>query len=142
MLEKFMDIEEKILTNERLTYDDGVRLMKSSDILELGHLADMVRKKMVGDNAYFNCNLNINYTNICVSGCSFCAFWRSQKDESNYLLDKKTIFNKIKEAIKLGATQILMQGGLHPTLKLNYYTDLLKSIKAKFLFPKEEKFKL
>ena len=75
---------------------------------------------------------NINYTNICVSGCSFCAFWRTQDNKHNYLLDKRTIFKKIEETIKLGGTQILMQGGLHPALKLNYYTELLKSIKAKF----------
>ena len=75
---------------------------------------------------------NINYTNICVSGCSFCAFWRTQDNKHNYLLDKRTIFKKIEETIKLGGTQILMQGGLHPALKLNYYTELLKSIKSKF----------
>jgi len=121
------------MSNKRLSKEDGIRLFAQGNLLKIGQHALDARNRMADPHTVtYIIDRNINYTNICISGCSFCAFWRSQKDESNYLLDKRTIFNKIKEAIKLGATQILMQGGLHPTLKLNYYTELLKSIKAKF----------
>lgn len=121
------------MSNKRLSKKEYLRLFTRSNLLEIGHQAHEMRNKMADPRTVtFIIDRNINYTNICVSGCSFCAFWRTQDNKDNYLLDKRTIFKKIEETIKLGGTQILMQGGLHPVLKLNYYTELLKSIKAKF----------
>ncbi len=75
---------------------------------------------------------NINYTNVCVSKCKFCAFFKPPGDKDGYVLTKDELFKKIEETIELGGTQILMQGGMHPNLDFSYYTDLLKSIKDKF----------
>jgi cyclic dehypoxanthinyl futalosine synthase len=75
---------------------------------------------------------NINYTNVCKNKCKFCAFFRNKDDTDAYILSKRKLFHKIRETIKLGGTQILIQGGLHPDLGIDYYVDLLKVIKGKF----------
>jgi len=130
MLDELMDIEEKILAGERLTREDGVKLMRSSDILGLGHLADMVRKKMVGDNAYFNCNLNINYTNICVCRCPLCAFSCDSKEEGGYLLSLEEIEEKVISVIRMGVHEVHIVGGLHPSLPFSYLEEILQRIKG------------
>lgn len=118
---------------KRLSKEEGIRLLNQDNILEIGRQAHDMRNRINDPHTVtYLIDRNINYTNICISGCSFCAFWRSHKGKDNYLLDKRTIFKKIEETIKLGGTQILMQGGLHPVLKLDYYTGLLKSIKSRF----------
>ena len=75
---------------------------------------------------------NINYTNFCTEYCSFCAFYRPPGHQEGYILPKETIFEKIQETIDLGGTGVLMQGGLHPELKIEWYEDLLSSIKKRF----------
>lgn len=75
---------------------------------------------------------NINYTNVCVSGCRFCAFYRSSNSPDAFVLNEEQVLQKVEEAISLGAVQILMQGGLNPDLPLEYYTDLLKAVKSRF----------
>ena len=75
---------------------------------------------------------NINYTNFCTEYCTFCAFYRPLGHPEGYILAKETIFEKIRETIELGGTGILMQGGLHPELKIEWYEDLLRSIKQRF----------
>lgn len=130
MPDKLLDIEEKILTNKRLTRDDGIRLMKSADILSLGHLADISRKKMVGDNAYFNCNLNINYTNICVCRCPLCAFSCDPGAENGYLLALEEIKEKVAAITRLGVNEVHIVGGLHPSLPFSYLEEMLQEIKG------------
>ena len=78
---------------------------------------------------------NINYTNFCTEYCSFCAFYRPMGHAEGYILPKETIFDKIQETIDLGGTGILMQGGLHPDLKIEWYEDLLRCIKQRFQHP-------
>jgi cyclic dehypoxanthinyl futalosine synthase len=96
-------------------------------------MADRIRRQLHPEGIVtFVVDRNINYTNICINRCAFCAFWRDKKDPEAYILDGKTLFNKIKETIALGGTQILIQGGLHPELDINYYVELLKSIKENF----------
>ena len=75
---------------------------------------------------------NINYTNICTSGCKFCAFYKDTEHSDGYIISKNALFKKIEETLALGGRQILMQGGLHPSLKLDFYLDILKSIKTKY----------
>ena len=117
----------------RITKKDGLKLLKDSDLLSLGTMADNVRQKLHPKGIVtFIIDRNINYTNICINRCAFCAFWREEKDPEAYILDKKTLFKKIKETIALGGTQILIQGGLHPEFDINYYVELLKSIKENF----------
>jgi cyclic dehypoxanthinyl futalosine synthase len=75
---------------------------------------------------------NINYTNVCINKCTFCAFWRDEDDSDAYILNRDTLFEKIEETLDLGGTQILIQGGLHPHLDLDWYIDLLRAIKERF----------
>ncbi len=130
MLEKMRDIEKKVLAGERLTQEDGVRLMESTDILGLGHLADMVRKKMVGDTAYFNCNLNINYTNICVCRCPLCAFSRNPNAADAYLLSLEEIEERVRAVNCMGVHEVHIVGGLHPDLPFSYLEKMLQRIKG------------
>ncbi len=117
----------------RITKKEGLNLLKNADLLGLGMMADGIRKALHPHGMVsFIIDRNINYTNVCINKCKFCAFYRNKNDSDAYVLSKRKLFNKIRETIKHGGTQILMQGGLHPDLGLNYYVDLLKSIKAKF----------
>lgn len=120
-------------TSPRITKKECIDLIKNADLLGLGMMADNIRKKLHPEgNVSFIIDRNINYTNICINKCRFCAFYREKDDPEAYILTKRKLFNKIKETIACGGTQILMQGGLHPDLDIEYYLDLFKSIKQKF----------
>ncbi|MCL4456804.1 MAG: dehypoxanthine futalosine cyclase [Nitrospirae bacterium] len=118
---------------ERIDRDTALKFFKDSDLLDLGEHADNIRKKLHSDGIVtFIVDRNINYTNVCVNKCKFCAFYRDEDSPDAYLLDKDEIFKKIDETIALGGTQILLQGGIHPDLGIDYYTGLLKSIKNRY----------
>ncbi|MEW6714189.1 MAG: cyclic dehypoxanthinyl futalosine synthase [Nitrospirota bacterium] len=118
---------------KRLAKKEALTLLKSADILGLGQMADNARKKLHPEGIVsFIIDRNINYTNVCINKCKFCAFYRSEDDPEAYVLNRRKLFNKVKETISLGGTQILIQGGLHPKLDIDYYVDLLKSIKERF----------
>ena len=120
-------------TSPRITKKEAHNLLKHADLLGLGMMADNMRKKLHSNGTVsFIIDRNINYTNVCINKCRFCAFYRDKDAPDAYILSKRKLFNKIRETIKQGGTQILMQGGLHPDLNLDYYVDLLKSIKEKF----------
>lgn len=109
-------------------------MLKGSDVLELGRLADEKRHILHPEGIVtFVVDRNINYTNICINRCRFCAFWRNEDDPDAYLLDKRSLFQKIEETLNRGGTQILIQGGLHPALAIDYYLDLLSSIKRRYV---------
>lgn len=117
----------------RITKKEGLDLLKNADLLGLGMMADDMRRALhPHGNVSFIIDRNINYTNVCINKCKFCAFYRNKGDKDAYVLSKRKLFNKIRETIEQGGTQILMQGGLHPDLDLDYYIDLLRSIKEKF----------
>ena len=108
-------------------------MFRDADLLGLGMWADTVRTALHPEEVCtFVIDRNINYTNVCINRCSFCAFWRDADAADAYLLDRETIFRKIEETIALGGTQILVQGGLHPGLDIFYYVDLLRAIKDRF----------
>ena len=118
---------------QRLTKKEGLKIFKDADLLELGQRSDDMRKKLHPENIVtFIIDRNINYTNICINRCRFCAFWKDEGDPEAYLLSKNELFKKIEETINLGGTQILIQGGLHPNLDLSYYINLLHEIKSRF----------
>lgn len=124
---------EKIKTKQRLTPAEGVALFGSFDLLPLGRAADERRKQYHPEPVVtYTVDRNINYTNVCVSGCRFCAFFRSGEHSEAYVISKKDLFNKIQETVDLGGSHILFQGGLHPDLKIDFYEDLLRSVKEKF----------
>ncbi len=118
---------------DRIDKNRALDLLKSSDLLDIGGQADSIRKNLHPEGIVtFIVDRNINYTNVCINKCKFCAFYRDVESPDAYLLDNEEIFKKIEETIALGGTQILLQGGINPKLGLDYYTNLLKSIKAKY----------
>src|SRR3989338_1321647 len=126
-------ILKKIENEKRLGFEDGVNLFKSKDLILLGRIADNIRQKLHPEKIVtFIVDRNINYTNICISRCHFCAFYRELGSPEAYLLSEEELYKKIKETLELGGTQILMQGGLHPDLGINFYEDMLKGIKNRF----------
>ena len=127
------NIARKVAGNERLDADEGLALLRQADLLTLGELAGSVRKRLHPERIVtFIVDRNINYTNICVNKCKFCAFYREAGSPDAYVLTREEIFKKIEETIDLGGTQILMQGGVHPDLGIEYFEDLFSSIKSRF----------
>lgn len=122
----------EVLYGRRLTEEEAMYLLKEGDLLAVGSAANNVRSRLFPDVATFIIDRNINYTNVCTSKCRFCAFYRDIEDPEAYLLTKDEIFRKIEETLELEGTQIMMQGGLHPGLKIDYYEDLLRSIKQRY----------
>lgn len=116
-----------------MTRQEAIDLFASDDLIGIGMAADALRRKLHPEGvATYIIDRNINYTNFCTEYCSFCAFYRPLGHAEGYVLPKETIFDKIQETVDLGGTGVLMQGGLHPELKIEWYEDLLRSIKQKF----------
>src|SRR5574341_2675447 len=127
------DILEKSLNNKRLSLQECLKLFSTKELPLLGIAADEICKKKHTENyRTYIIDRNINYTNICTSGCKFCAFYRGVEHSDGYILSQDSLFKKIEDTLAMGGRQILMQGGLHPSLKLDFYIDLLKSIKTKY----------
>ena len=116
----------------RLNFDEGVKILKNYDLLELGKIADEIRRKKFGDVTTFIIDRNINYTNICENECKFCAFWRKKNNPSAYVLSNEEILEKVRETVDAGGTQVMIQGGLNPELPLSYYEKMLSEIKKNF----------
>lgn len=118
---------------ERLTDEEAIFLLRYGDILDLGQRADAVRQQMhPGKIVTYIIDRNINYTNICVNGCNFCAFYRKEGEKGAYLLSIDEVLQKVQETVDAGGTQIMLQGGLHPDVEFSYYIDMLKAIKKRF----------
>src|SRR5713101_3982698 len=116
-----------------ISREEALDLFRSDDLIGIGMTADAVRRKLHPEPIVsYIIDRNINYTNFCTEYCSFCAFYRPMGSKDGYVHPKEVIFDKIRETIELGGTGILMQGGLHPDLKIEWYEDLLRSIKEKF----------
>jgi cyclic dehypoxanthinyl futalosine synthase len=124
---------DKAVAGERLTPEEGLRLLRSHDLTALGRGADMVARRMHPEPyRTYNIDRNINYTNICTAVCDFCAFYRSPKSDDGYVLPRDILLQKVEETVRLGGEQILLQGGLHPHFRLEWYEDLLSHIKDRF----------
>lgn len=122
-----------MVKRRRLTKKQALRLFKSEDLLSLGRMADEQRKAMHPKGVVtFVVDRNINYTNVCINRCRFCAFYRDATHPEAYVLSRRAIYKKIRETVELGGTQILLQGGLNPELDLQYYEALLSGIKQRF----------
>lgn len=127
----FDDISARVLDGGRLSDDEFLELHQSADLYQLGFLANAIREKLHPEKLVtYVIDRNINYTDICVSACKFCAFFKAPEDKDGYLLSNDELALKIKETQDLGGTQILLQGGLHPDLPLEYYEDMLRFMKA------------
>ena len=116
-----------------ITRQEALELFRSDDLIGIGMEADSVRRKWHPEGIVsYIIDRNINYTNFCTEYCSFCAFYRPMGHAEGYVLPKETIFEKIQETLDLGGTGVLMQGGLHPDLKIEWYEDLFRGIKERF----------
>ena len=116
-----------------MTHQEALDAFASPDLIGLGMTADQIRRRLHPEGVVtYIVDRNINYTNFCTEYCTFCAFYRPLGDAEGYVLAQEAIFEKIQETIDLGGTGILMQGGLHPELKIEWYEDLLREIKRRF----------
>jgi len=116
-----------------LTHQQALELFATDDLTGLGREADSLRQKLHPEGVVtYLIDRNVNYTNFCTEYCSFCNFYRPMKSAEGYILPKDTVFTKIQETLDLGGTGVLMQGGLNPDLKIEWYEDLLRSIKERF----------
>jgi cyclic dehypoxanthinyl futalosine synthase len=126
-------IIRKIDNHQRIDAAEGLTLLRQADFLTLAGLADKKRYYFHPEKQVtYVIDRNINYTNICVSQCKFCAFYKSASQDGGYIISKESLAQKIRETIDLGGTQILLQGGMHPDLELEFYTDMLGFIKSNF----------
>ena len=125
---------DKALDGERITDEEALTLLRSRDLVSVGRVADELRNRKIDKRRVtFIVDRNVNYTNVCYTDCDFCAFYRRPGDtREGYLLPKAVIFKKIEETLALGGTALLMQGGHHPDLGVDYYEDLFSSIKARY----------
>jgi len=117
----------------RIERKEALRLLREAELLELGSYADNIRRLLHPEGMVsFVVDRNVNYTNICESKCTFCAFYRDSTAPDAYVLTRQEIFAKIDELVKMGGTQLLMQGGLNPDLKIGFFEQLFSEIKARF----------
>ncbi len=123
------DILARVRAEERLSLEDGRRLYECSDILALGYLANIVRERRNGNQAFFIYNQHINYSNICTNLCKFCAFGKEKGHEQAYEMGVEDVRAKVRERLNEPITEIHMVGGIHPDLPYSYYLDLLRVIK-------------
>jgi cyclic dehypoxanthinyl futalosine synthase len=128
------DVLDKALDGERISDDDALALLESRDLVAVGRAANELRARRTDPTRVtFIVDRNVNYTNVCYTDCDFCAFYRRPGDtREGYLLPKAVIFKKIEETLAIGGTGLLMQGGHHPDLGVEYYEDLFRSIKARY----------
>jgi cyclic dehypoxanthinyl futalosine synthase len=126
-------ILDATLSGRRLSADDATLLLRSRDLAAIGRAAHAMTMRLHPEPyRTYNIDRNINYTNICTAVCDFCAFYRGPKHPEGYVLDREVLLTKVEETVALGGDQILMQGGLHPTLTLEWYEELLRDIKDRF----------
>jgi cyclic dehypoxanthinyl futalosine synthase len=127
------ELLDKAADGGRLSPAEGLRLLQCHDLAALGSAANAVTRRLHPEPyRTYNIDRNINYTNICTAVCDFCAFFRKPKDAEGYVLERHVLLQKIQETVDLGGDQILMQGGLHPEFKLEWYEELLSDIKNHF----------
>jgi cyclic dehypoxanthinyl futalosine synthase len=125
--------ESKVLDGERINADEALALLQHGEVATLGALADLVRRRRHTDGVVtYIIDRNINYTNVCNAFCNFCAFYRPPNHDEGYILTFETIEQKVRETYDLGGNQILLQGGHHPKLKIEYYEDLFRRLKEVF----------
>jgi len=126
-------ILDRILDGERLSQEDALILLESRELAAIGSAANQITQRLHPESyRTYNIDRNVNYTNICTAVCDFCAFYRTPKSGDGYVLPRTELLEKVRETVELGGNQILMQGGLHPTLTLEWYEALLRDIKREF----------
>jgi aminodeoxyfutalosine synthase len=126
----FETIRAKLESGTRVDDDEALALYQSTDLLAIGELAALANRRRNGDKVLFNVNRHINYTNICVNRCTFCAFSKEAEEDGSYTMAINDVLAKAGAAVAAGATEIHMVGGLHPELPFDFYLEMLAAIKA------------
>ena len=121
-------IEKKVEAGERLSFEEGVYLFREADLHQLGQLADRVREKKVGKRASYVLNRYLNYSNVCILSCQFCAFARKKREPGTFELSVDEMVGEASKAVAAGATEIHIVGGLHPSLPYSFYLEMLKAL--------------
>src|SRR5262249_55005655 len=116
----------------RLTFDDGLTLYRTNDILALGYMANIVRERKHGDVTYFNVNRHINPTDVCVASCRLCAFGKQKRDPNSYTMSLEQVWEVAGKGWSGGSTEFHIVGGLHPELTLDWYCRMLGGLKERF----------
>ena len=127
-----LPIAERVQAGERLTFEDGITLYRSGDILAVGWLANLVRERLHGDVTYFNVNRHINPTNVCVASCRLCAFGRKKGEAGTYTMALEEAWATAATGYTDAVTEFHIVGGLHPDLPLEYFMDLVRGLKVRF----------
>lgn len=126
-------ILNKAVAGQRLTREEGVQLLCSNDLIAIGKAALAITERLHPETyRTYNIDRNINYTNVCAAVCDFCAFYRKVGDSDAYVLSREELYKKIEETIAVGGDQILLQGGNHPSLKLEWYEELFRDLRARY----------
>ena len=127
------EIREKVCEGRRLEPEEALLLLKEEELTLLGALADLVRRRKHPEGvATFVIDRNVNYTNLCVSGCKFCAFYRKKGDGDAYVLEVEELLEKVAELVEWGGTTLLMQGGINPELPLSFYERMISAVRERF----------
>ena len=127
------DILDSALAGHRLGLKDCIRLIKSDDVNSMGFVANIMRRSLFHDTITFINNIILNYTNVCITYCKFCAFYRPPGHEESYTVPIEEIIRRVGTSREMfGITQVLIQGGHNPNLKLEYYEDAFRAIKQKY----------
>jgi len=121
-------IEKKAEAGERLSFEEGVYLFREADLHQLGQLADWVRQRKVGRRASYVLNRYLNYSNVCILSCQFCAFARKKRDPGTFELSVEEMTEAARKSVGQGITEIHIVGGLHPSLPYSFYLELLRSL--------------
>src|SRR6266545_4550937 len=120
------DIYDSVVTGQRLSEADAIRLFESKDLNAVGAIADFVNQRKNQSRASYIINRYINYSNYCILSCQFCSFARKKRDQDGFELKIEEIVQKAREALATGITELHIVGGLHPSLPFRYYTDMLR----------------
>ena len=124
------DLHEKVVGGQRLAEADALRLFQTKDLNALGAIAEFVRERKVGNRASYLLNRYINYSNYCILSCQFCAFARKKRDSDGFQYSINEMVELARQALPSGITELHIVGGLHPSLPFDYYTGLLRALKA------------
>lgn len=122
----------KVEARRRLSYEDGLTLFQTTDILAVGYMANMVRERLHGSVVYFNVNRHINPTDVCVASCRLCAFGKKIKDPKAYTMSLEQVWQRAGEGWSEAVTEFHIVGGLHPELTLDWYCRMLRGLKERF----------
>jgi aminodeoxyfutalosine synthase len=125
-------IRDKVLAAERLSFDDGLALYRTGDLLAVGYLANLVRERLHGNVTFFNVNRHINPTDVCVASCRLCAFGKKAKDPRGYTMSLEQVWETAGQGWSEAVTEFHIVGGLHPELTLDWYCEMLRGLKERF----------